>query len=146
MKPYKRLGEDGDLKQKYEDEVIHGEDDQGIMGIKNVMCGAIKIDCFFAAAHYWTYEMSEDECKDVCGDQYWDVSFDEWYSPCEHRDYVHALWEEHGEALWEDDHWEDDHWEDDDDGMEIGDITADEVRDLVLLRSCRTGTGIDYAA
>ena len=139
MKPYKRLGEDGDLKQKYEDEVIHGEDDQGIMGIKNVMCGAIKIDCFFAAGHYWTYEMSEDECRDVCGDQHWDVSFDEWYSPCEGRDYE----DDH----WEDDHWEDDHWEDDhDDGMEIGDITADEVRDLLLLRSCRTGTGIDYDA
>ena len=120
MKPFKRIY-DGDLRQKYEDEVIHNDDNGHIMGIKNVMCGAIDIGCLFEALHYWNYDSSEDECREMCGDQQWDVGFSEWYSPCEGRDYE----DDH----WEDDHWEDDHWEDDDEDHEVdfNDIWADDV-------------------
>ena len=70
------------------------------MAIKNVICGAIDFDCLIKAFQYSDHDTSEDECRDVCGDQHWDVGFDEWVHPCEGRDY-------------EDDHRDDDDREDD---------------------------------
>ena len=127
MKSYKRIYH-GDLRQKYEDEVIHAppEDDKGhIMAIKNIMCGHITIDCAFAAGHYWNWEISEDECYDQCHDQYWDTSlYDDWQSPCEGRDWEDDDDWDHG------DHWDhDDHWEN---TWDMEDLFADEVLKLLL--------------
>ena len=70
------------------------------------------MDCAYAAHYYWTWEIDEHECHDRCQDQYWDVGFDDWNSPCEGRDEYH----------WGDD----DHW-DDNNHLDVMELFADDV-------------------
>ena len=119
----------GDLREKYENEIIinpvngHSKD---VMVLMNVMCGNIRMDCAYANHLYLNWQMHEHECHELCLDQYWDVGFDDWQSPCEGRIGSTPVDEpllKNGNStpIWDDDNW----------GME--NLFYDEVRDLHLL-------------
>ena len=100
--PCKRLIH-GDLKERFENEVIHNHDLEErdyMMATMNVICGNIPIDCAYAMER-----QDHDGCFHYCDHWYWHHGYDEWEEAC------HVIQEDNDH--WDDDHWDDDHWDGD---------------------------------
>ena len=112
----------GDLREKYENEVIHTSTDsdskhiKDIMVLKNIMCGNIGLYCAKAIINYWNYVGKEKRCRRECGmdsnddwqwDGLWDVGFDDpiWKDPCTGRGTTPFV----VEVSADDDHLDDEH-------------------------------------
>ena len=118
----------GDLREKYENEVIHNSTDsdsnhiKDIMILKNIMCGNIGPFCAKAIMDYWNYKEEAHYCRRECGmdstddwqwNGLWDVGFDDWQDPCTGRDTTPIVVEVSADDdhLDDNDHLEDEHRE-----------------------------------
>ena len=104
LKPCERLMH-GDLKERFENEVLHNPNEEergGMMSVMNIQCGHVELECT-----YTLYRLDHDECQEKCQDQSWHEGFDHYVDPCD------FILESFPENL-NDDHWDDDHWDDND--------------------------------
>jgi len=105
----------GDLRERYENEVIYEHHDERIsfITVVNIICGNAEPVCAYASAGVgWSllagtesaeFELAEDYCWQYCHSSEMDRGIDDFVNPCSTE-----LWE----VMERDDNW--DHWDDDD--------------------------------
>jgi len=111
----------GDLRERYENEVIYANHDERIsfITVVNIMCGNADISCAYASSGVgWSLLLgadhgpAQDYCWQYCHSSEMDRGIDDFVDPCSTELWDVMEGDDHWDHWDDDDHW--DHWDDDD--------------------------------